>query len=117
MEKRMIKKLLAILMIITILSADFFILGSGLISYATENAEDSYADVHFSAYFENGETSTEQSIRNQELKLYAEVEIDNEQAYLDDVNFSFTCINYTLCIFLFTNFTFSLICISKRVTC
>lgn len=96
MEKRMIKKLLAILTIITILSADFFILGSGLISYATENAEDSYADVRFSAYFENGETSTEQSIRNQELKLYAEVEIDNEQAYLDDVKISLKESNFNI---------------------
>lgn len=96
MEKRMIKKLLAILMIITILSADFFILGSGLISYATENAEDNYADVHFSAYFENGGTSVEQNIRNQELKLYAKVAIDNEQAYLDDVKLSLQESNFNI---------------------
>ena len=96
MEKRMIKKLLAILMIITILSADFFILGSGLISYATEYAEDNYADIQFLAYFENGDTSIEQSIRNQELKLYAEVTIDNEQAYLDDVKLSLQESNFNI---------------------
>lgn len=96
MEKRMIKKLLAILMILTILSADFFILGSGLISYATENAEASFADIHFSAYFENGGTSTEQNIRNQELKLYAEVAINNEQAYLDDVKLSLQESNFNI---------------------
>lgn len=96
MEKRMIKKLLAILMIITILSADFFILGSGLISYATEYIEASHSDIYFLAYFENGETSTEQNIRNQELKLYAEVAIDNEQAYLDDVKMSLQESNFNI---------------------
>ena len=96
MEKRMIKKLIAILIIITILSADFFILGSGLISYATEYAEDNYADIQFLAYFENGDTSIEQSIRNQELKLYAEVTIDNEQAYLDDVKLSLQESNFNI---------------------
>ena len=96
MEKRMIKKLLAILMIITILSADFFILGSGLISYATENTENSYSDIHFSAYFENGGTSVSQNIKDQELKLYAEVAIDNEQAYLDDVKLSLQESNFNI---------------------
>ena len=36
MEKRVLKKLLAILMILMVMSTDFFVLGSNLISYAAE---------------------------------------------------------------------------------
>ena len=36
MEKKVLKRIIAILMIITIMSADFSILGSNLISYAAE---------------------------------------------------------------------------------
>ena len=47
MKQSITKKLLAILMIIMVLSTDFFVLGLNLISYAVE----SKTDIEFSAYF------------------------------------------------------------------
>ena len=83
MEKKIIKKLLAIFMIITLLATDFFVLGSGLITYATEmNNSTSNSNIDFSVYFENGEITTESSITNQNLKLYAEINVNSEDGYL-----------------------------------
>ena len=49
MKKSITQKLLAILMIIMVLSTDFFVLGLNLISYAAEST----TDIEFSAYFKN----------------------------------------------------------------
>lgn len=52
MERRMIKKLLAMLMIIAIISTDFLVLGSNLISYAAEsNSLTNNKNIEFSTYF------------------------------------------------------------------
>lgn len=88
MEKKISKKLLAILMIITILSADFFMLGSSLITYATElNSKTSNSNVEFSAYFKNGENKVNavtESIKNTDLKLYAEIKVNSDDGYLPE---------------------------------
>ena len=82
MEKKIMKKLLAIVMIITILSADFFVLGSNLRTYAAQiNSETNNSNIEFSAYFKNEANeridSIEKSIKNEELKLYAEIKVKN----------------------------------------
>jgi len=82
MEKKMVKKLLVLLMLITILATDFFVLGSNLITYATQiNSSTNNANIEFSAYFKNGNQridSIEKSIKSEDLKLYAEIKVKNE---------------------------------------
>lgn len=83
MEKKVIKKILALLMIITILTTDFFVLGSNLITYASQNnSETNNSNIEFSAYFKNdkGEEldSIDKSIKTEDLKLYAEIKVKNE---------------------------------------
>ena len=77
MEKQIIKKVLAILMIITLMSADFFVLGSNLISYAAEsNNLTNNKNIEFSTYFKDSKgekvEKLETSIKTEDLKLYAE---------------------------------------------
>ena len=82
MERRTKKMLLAILMIITLLATDFFVLGSGIMTYATElSSETNNTQVEFSAYFKDGENkvdSIEKSIKAEDVKLYAEITVKNE---------------------------------------
>ena len=83
MEKKVIKKILALLMIVTILATDFFVLGSSLITYASQNnSETNNSNIEFSAYFKNekGEKvdSIDKSIKAEDLKLYAEIKVKNE---------------------------------------
>ena len=54
MEKRALKKILVILMILMIISTDFFVLGSNLVSYAVENNNaTNNKNIEFSAYFKD----------------------------------------------------------------
>lgn len=83
MEKKVIKKILAVLMILTILATDFSILGSNLISYAS--AADNLTNnknIEFSTYFKNSKEEKvdkiETSIMSDNLKLYAEITVKNE---------------------------------------
>ena len=57
MERKTRIKLIAILMIITIVLTDFLVIGSNLITFATKqfNKETSNSNIEFSAYFKNGE--------------------------------------------------------------
>ena len=89
MENKVIKKILVLLMIITILSADFFVLGSNLISYAANQIETATDEpnIKFSAYFKNENNekvnNINQSIKSENLKLFAEIQVENE-GYLKD---------------------------------
>lgn len=88
MEKRITKKILAIIMIIMIISTDFFVLGSNLKSYAAEsNSTTNNRNIEFSTYFKNekGEKveKLQTSIKKENLKLYAEITVKNE-GYLCD---------------------------------
>ena len=91
MEKRITKKLLAILMIITILATDFFVLGSNLITYAANKVETETKEpnVEFSAYFKNeaGEkvSTLEKGINKDSIKLYAKLYIKNEGRFNNGV--------------------------------
>ena len=88
MERKLKKKLLVILLIITILSADFLILGSNLTTYASQiSKKTNNPNVEFLAYFKNeaGERvdSIEKSIKSENIKLYTEIKVKNE-GYLND---------------------------------
>jgi len=87
MEKSITKKILAIMMIITILAADFFVLGSNLITYAAQlNSETSNQNIDFSVYFKDGENrvdSINQNIKSADLKMYAEIVVNGEDGYLE----------------------------------
>ena len=83
MEKRVFKKLLSILMILMIISTDFFVLGSNLISYAAEtNGTTNNKNISFSAYFKNEKDEKVEnltaSIKNENLKMYAEITVKND---------------------------------------
>lgn len=76
MEKKITKKLLAILMIITLLATDFYVLGSGLISYAADSS-----NVEISAYFKDDEGrkvyKVDKSIKDENVKLYVDVRVNS----------------------------------------
>ncbi len=83
MEKKVAKKILAILIIMMILSADFLVLGSNLVTYAlTLDNTTNHKNIEFSAYFKNGKgekTDTLQtSIKQPDLKLYADITVKND---------------------------------------
>lgn len=83
MEKKIIKKILAILTVIMLMSTDFFVLGSGLISYAAEiENSTNNENIEFSTYFKNekGEkvSTLQTSIKSENLKLYAEIAVKND---------------------------------------
>ena len=83
MEKRALKKILVILMILMIISTDFFVLGSNLVSYAVENNNaTNNKNIEFSAYFKDSNgNKTEKlstSIKAENLKLYAEIVVKND---------------------------------------
>lgn len=87
MEKKLLKKIIALLMIITIMATDFFVLGSNLISYAaTLDGSTNNDNIEFSVYFKN-ENGTRvdninESIKKEDLKLYAEIKVKNEGYFL-----------------------------------
>lgn len=82
MGRRKQKMILVILMIVTILATDFFVLSSGIKTYASQlSSETNNPNIEFSAYFKEGENrvdSTEKSIKADDVRLYAEIKVENE---------------------------------------
>ncbi len=84
----MMKKIVAVLMILMIISTDFFLLGSNIISYAVESSNSNLntvtnnKNIEFSTYFKNAKgekvDSFQTSIKTEKLKLYAEITVKNE---------------------------------------
>ncbi len=100
MEKKIIKKVLAILMIITLMSADFFVLGSNLISYAAEsNNLTNNKNIEFSTYFKDSKgekvEKLETSIKTEDLKLYADITVKNE-GYLSNATLELQNSNFNI---------------------
>ena len=100
MEKKIIKKVLAILMIITLMSADFFVLGSNLISYAAEsNNLTNNKNIEFSTYFKDSKgekvEKLETSIKAEDLKLYADITVKNE-GYLSNATLELQNSNFNI---------------------
>ena len=100
MEKKMIKKILAVLMIIMIMSTDFVVLGSNIISYALESdSATNNKNIEFSTYFKNAKgekvETLQTSIKAENLKLYAEVTVKNE-GYLSDATLELQDSNFNI---------------------
>ena len=96
MKKQLLKKMLAICIIMMIIATDFCILGSNLISYAASQGTTNNDNIEFSAYFKDEEGSkvdnTLESIKKTDLKLYAEIKVKKEGYFngsieLQDSNF------------------------------
>ena len=90
MEKRLLKSILVILTLVMIISTDFFVLGTNLISYAVNlDSATNNENIEFSVYFkdDNGERIDKitKSIKEENLKLYAEIEIKKEGYFSDGV--------------------------------
>ena len=101
MEKKTIKKLLAVMMIITILATDFFVLGTSLLTYATQvtNEIEGYQNIHFSTYFKDEEKTTKQvvkSVKDKELKLYAKIGVNSDVDYLENIQLKLSEENFKI---------------------
>ena len=89
-----IKKLVAILLIVALTMVDFALVGTELVSYAVDatmlGTETNNKNVTFDAYFkdENGAaiTSKEESIANKDIKMYIKVAVNNEGYFNGKVN-------------------------------
>lgn len=104
MERKIVKKILAILMIVIILSADFFVLGSSLVTYAMSlDSSTNHNNIEFVAYFkdENGNKidALETSVMSENLRLYADIKVKNDGYFngiLELVNSNFSIKNNIL---------------------
>lgn len=90
MKNKVLKAVIAGMLIIVITLADFILLGVNLVTYALENVDNSTSNenVKFAAYFktegENEVSQTEYQIDNNNMKLYLKVSVKNE-GYFDGV--------------------------------
>lgn len=89
MENKISKKILSILLIIMLTASDFFMLGSTIVSYATNlDSTTNNANIEFSAYFKDAEgdrvNEINECIKREDLKLYAEIKVKNE-GYLNGI--------------------------------
>ena len=83
MKNKILKKLLSVILIIMLISTDFFVLGSTLVSYAINlNSSTNNANIEFSVYFKDPDgvkvSEISENIKRQDLKLYAEIKVKNE---------------------------------------
>ena len=100
MEKKFIKKILAIIMIFMLISTDFIVLGSNLKSYALESdSTTNNKNIEFSTYFKNEKgdkvEKLQTSIKREDLKLYAEITVRNE-GYLCDATLELQNSNFSI---------------------
>ena len=83
MENKILKKLVIVMIIVTLIAADFLMLGKSITSYASSiDISTNNENIDFSVYFKNAEgdriDSVEENINRGDLKLYAEVAVKNE---------------------------------------
>ncbi len=100
MEGKIAKKILALIMVFMIISTDFIVLGSNLKSYAVESSSlTNNKNIEFSTYFKNekGEKveKLQTSIKNENLRLYAEITVKNE-GYLCDATLELQNSNFNV---------------------
>ena len=97
----MLKKLVALIAVITIISTDFFMLGTSLLTYATQvtNEIEGYPNIHFSTYFKDGENETKEitkSIKEKNIKIYAKIGINSDVDYLENVQIKLVNNNFNI---------------------
>lgn len=83
MESKILKKLLIVMLIVTLTATDFLMLGTSIVSYAASlDILTNNKNIEFSAYFKNAEgeriSTAEENINKEDLKLYAEISVKNE---------------------------------------
>ena len=83
MRKSILNKLLIVILIVVLTSTDFIMLGSSIISYASElNNSTNNTNIDFSVYFKNEkgnrvDTITE-NVKKDDIRLYAEIKVKKE---------------------------------------
>lgn len=83
MRGRILKKSLAVMLLITMLLADFLVLGMNIVSYAVELiSATNHDNVNFTAYFKNTEGqkvySLEKATNSEDIRLYMDVTVSKE---------------------------------------
>ena len=101
MKNKIIKKIIALIVIIMILATDFFVLGSNLITYATQvtNEIEGYPNIYFSTYFKEGEKEVKQinkRVKDKEIKLYAKVGVNSDVDCLEDIQIKLKNNNFNI---------------------
>lgn len=83
--KRIIQKILAILIIISMTMANLTMVGMNLVSYAADFIEINNSNVRFNAYFKDGSQSqlTTQKLDEKDLKLAIELGVSNDGYFTD----------------------------------
>lgn len=100
MKRKKQKILLVILLIITMLATDLFVISSGIKTYASQlNSETNNPNIEFSAYFKDGNNrvdSIEKSIKAEDVRLYAEIKVKKEGYLKEDSIISFENSNFNI---------------------
>lgn len=86
MKERILKSIMAVMLIITLTMANFILMGVNVVSYAvgviSQDEQTSNKNVKFKAYFKTEEgkkvTQVEESIEKENMKLYMEVGVEKE---------------------------------------
>lgn len=102
MKERILKSIMAVMLIITLTMANFILMGVNVVSYAvgviSQDEQTSNKNVKFKAYFKTEEgkkvTQVEESIEKEDMKLYMEVGVEKEGYFngeitLQESNFEF----------------------------
>jgi len=89
MKNKVLKSIIATMLIIVIAMADFMLLGINLVTYASKSIDDSTSNdnIKFAAYFKLNDNETPQieyEMNKSDMKLYIKVGVENE-GYFDGV--------------------------------
>ena len=100
MKSKVLKCMVAILLIIVLTMADVIFLGKNLMTYALENVDNAtnHSNVKFAAYFKDGEeevTQSEYEMSSTEIKLYLKVEVKND-GYLENAKITLRDSNFKI---------------------
>ncbi len=99
---KLLKKFIAVTLVIILMSANMLILGEYTIAYALSNeelnsqtSETNQRNVEFNSYFNEGEHSATFEIEAEEAKIYANIKVNNA-GYLENGTIEFSNANFKL---------------------
>ena len=99
---KLLKKFIAVTLVLILLSANMLILGEYTIAYAlsdeelnSQTTETNQRNVEFNSYFNEGEHSTTFEIEAEEAKIYANIKVNNA-GYLENGTIEFSNANFKL---------------------
>lgn len=97
--KRLIKKIVAVLIIMMMTLADFSLIGVNVVSYALDMVATNSNNVEFSAYFINEQkekvTEIDSSINAENLKMYVEISVKNEGYFNGEITLGDSSFNFS----------------------